>query len=149
MQDFFYFKNIKMRKKNVTLRNKEIQYLPILNQVTAVSDIQRSFSLWPRVQIFESYFPLLSSCFFHLPTLGSWSWFLLYQKYSLFLTPLVQRQLCLNTWLKHLPLLILFWFPKWKWPLTPLNYYTFCTLTWNYCLYLVIGLCILHSSTWV
>ena len=34
-----------MRKKNVTLRNKEIQYLPILNQVTALSDIQCSFSL--------------------------------------------------------------------------------------------------------
>ena len=31
-----------MRKKNVTLRNKEIQYLPILNQV-ALSDIHTMF----------------------------------------------------------------------------------------------------------
>ena len=48
-----------MRKKNVTLRNKEIQYLPILNQV-ALSDIHTMF-LFPLTQgsNFSVLFPSL------------------------------------------------------------------------------------------
>lgn len=138
-----------MRKKNVTLRNKEIQYLPILNQVTALSDIQCSFSLWPRVQIFV-LFPfllLMLLSFTHSGVLVLISPIpeILTLPYSA-CTKTTKPQHVAQT---HLPSLILFWFPKWKWPLTRLNYHTFCTLTWNYSLYLVIGLCILHSSTWV